>query len=76
MFTKAVPFRVPWPHPFLTGPWLLCRGPWYISYIVCGAFLQSPVMSVCTVCQAEHWRGDLESGPLHPTHPVDPQAWS
>lgn len=76
VFTKAAPFRVPCSHSFLTGPWLLCRGPWYISYIVCGAVLQSPVMSVCTVCQAEHWRGDLENGPPHPTLPVDPYAWS
>lgn len=71
-FTKAVSFRVPWSRPFLSSPWLLCRGSWYISYIVCSALLQSPVMSVCTVCQAEHWRGDLESGPPHPTHPVGP----
>lgn len=72
VLTKAVPFRVPWSHSFRTGPGLLCRGPWYISYIVCGAFSQSPVMSVCTLCQAEHWRGDLETGSPHPTHPVVP----
>lgn len=54
---------------------LLCRGSRYISHIVCGAFWQSPVMSVCTVWQAGIGAGIWRAGPLPlpiPVLPSDP----